>query len=183
MVTIMDADRTVTTNNEKETIMNTDHRITVTGDQIRIMLPRNEHRVGDLVPFTWPDGTPAVAKLEQVTTTNHTLDWWMFADHETLEPEIELETVEPTSQDEPTRRYRLLARFYDDHVSRDLPGGVEISRRKNEVTVELTAAEFDEMLSDARYYSDRSMFEWEQQYICSSAEGTVRRLEKAGPPA
>jgi hypothetical protein len=158
------------------------NHISVTGDEIRIMLPRNEHRVGDLVPFKWSDGTPAIAKLKQVTTSNHTFDWWRFADIEP-EPETTQEEQPVETTGEPTRRYRLLARFYDDHCSRDLPGGTVVSRRKNEVTVELNAAEYTEMLSDARYYSDRSMFEWEQQYLCSSAEGTARRLEKTGPPA
>jgi len=165
--------------------MNTPYRdrISVSGDEIRILLSRKEHKAGDLVPFIWPDGTPGVARLERVTTTNHTFDWWVFADEASDQPDTQGDDATEASQPTVTvKKYRLLARFYDDHVARDLPGGRLISRRKNEVTVELTAAEFDEMLSDARHYSDRSQFEWDQQYLCSSAEGTVRRLEKTGPP-
>lgn len=53
-----------------------------------------------------------------------------------------------------TNTYRLPPRFYDDHVDRDLPAGVELSRTKTHVVVEMDDYVAEEILDDARYYSE-----------------------------
>lgn len=66
-------------------------------------------------------------------------------------------------------------RFYDDHVSRDLPAGTEIKRGRDLVTVELTADELAELRSDATHYADSSNG-FEDRGLVQSARATVKRL-------
>jgi hypothetical protein len=71
--------------------------------------------------------------------------------------------------------HRLPPTFYDDHVARDLPAGVEVRRTKTHVFVELTDAEVDELLSDARHYATPGMFP-DYPGLVSSARATVKAL-------
>jgi len=77
--------------------------------------------------------------------------------------------------------------FYDDHVSRDLPAGTEIKRTQRYVRVELTREAYDDLLSDARHYSEPDP-SWTIRYdahllaISRSARATVKRLEAIEPP-
>jgi hypothetical protein len=78
----------------------------------------------------------------------------------------------------------LPERFYDDHVARDLPGGVRVRDLKGYRRVKLNRAEYDEMLSDARHYAHANGprdFEGASGLV-SSARGAVKRLEKVGRP-
>ena len=82
-----------------------------------------------------------------------------------------------------TLTYELPARFFEDHESRGLFNGRVDRRTKSTVTVAMTVLGFDEMLSDARFYST----EWrhmgpEYMGLGSSARATVRRLEAVGRP-
>lgn len=43
--------------------------------------------------------------------------------------------------------------FWEDHVARDLPGGEVQAYKGNDVVVRLDAPTYDELLSDADYYS------------------------------
>ena len=49
---------------------------------------------------------------------------------------------------------QLPVKFYDDHVSRDLPGGEEIKRNKRYVTLLANEATIEEIRDDADYYAD-----------------------------
>lgn len=81
---------------------------------------------------------------------------------------------------ESTRRVTVTALFYDDHVSRDLDGGVEVKRTKLLVTVDLTDVEWAELLSDADYYAgEAAAFGPDFAGICSSAKITARRMRAA----
>lgn len=85
----------------------------------------------------------------------------------------------------PTATYTLPAKFYDDHVSRDLEAGKEIRRKARRVVVELDRDSYDELLNDAEYYSDRwgpSGYEGERS-MRRSAERTVQILKENGAPA
>lgn len=69
-------------------------------------------------------------------------------------------------------------RFYDDHVSRDLPAGVEVKRTGTSVTVRLTPDEFAELRSDAAYYAQIEGDPW-LRGIISSAKATLNALDRA----
>ena len=77
--------------------------------------------------------------------------------------------------------------FYDDHASRDLASGRELKRTKRYVRVELDREAYDELLSDARHYSEPDP-SWTIKYdahllaISRSARATVKRLEAVEPP-
>ena len=80
--------------------------------------------------------------------------------------------------------YRLPPTFYDDHVSRDLPGGAVVRRNKIFVYAELTEDEVAEIQSDAEYYATEMMEnarydrdEW-LLAICKSARSTVEAIAK-----
>lgn len=81
-----------------------------------------------------------------------------------------------------TTTYDLPPRFYDDHVDRDLPAGTEVHRTRRYVRVKLTGNEYDEVLSDARHYSDYATYGEEYFGLVSSARATVKRLLAAGRP-
>lgn len=75
------------------------------------------------------------------------------------------------------------ATFYDDHVSRDCLPGSDVTCKANRVTVTLDAAAYDDLLSDAEFYSDASQFEgWDMRSLCASARRTVVALRKVGRP-
>lgn len=80
---------------------------------------------------------------------------------------------------------KVPAIFWDDHFSRDLDfTSVEVSRNKLTVTLRMTDAALDELISDADYYAN-FMKEWESEggygkSVCSSARSTVKALERAG---
>ena len=78
--------------------------------------------------------------------------------------------------------YVVPARFYDDHVSRDLPAGVEVKRTRNLVTVTLSPEEYSELLSDAHYYAGSAgELDRDMAGLVSSARATVRRLTAPAP--
>lgn len=79
----------------------------------------------------------------------------------------------------------LPPRFYDDHVARDLPGGVVVKRTTRLVRVELNRAGYDELLADARHYAGDAMAEYATDGglgLIASARTTVRRLLAAPHP-
>lgn len=84
-----------------------------------------------------------------------------------------------------TTTYSTPPRFYDDHVSRDLPGGKIVKRTERLVTVELTDDEAAELLSDAAYYvaAGTDVFGTDSLGLISSARATERRLLAAGVTA
>jgi hypothetical protein len=71
--------------------------------------------------------------------------------------------------------------FYDDHVARDLPAGVEVKRTSRGVVVDLTPDELAELRSDAVHYSN-AVRDMGSDFIGlqSSARATVRALDKQG---
>lgn len=72
------------------------------------------------------------------------------------------------------------ARFYWDHVERDCSRGTVVKSTKSKVTVTFTDEEFDDLLSDAEYYSDASQFSepW-LRGLSSSARATLKVLRAA----
>jgi hypothetical protein len=72
-------------------------------------------------------------------------------------------------------------RFYDDHVSRDLPAGLEVERKRSKVRVRADRPTFSEILDDARHQVYMSA-ELGREYLglVSSARATVRALEAEG---
>lgn len=79
--------------------------------------------------------------------------------------------------------YRLPPVFYDDHVARALPAGELVRRTSRHVFVELDAAAFDELVSDARYYADEmGDAGFDGHGLVTSARATLRALEAAGRP-
>ena len=68
--------------------------------------------------------------------------------------------------------------FWDDHKSRDLPAGEEISRNKVRVTVSVTRAEFVEIWSDAEFYAKVDGF-WEPDWrLIGSAKSTMNACKR-----
>ena len=84
-----------------------------------------------------------------------------------------------TTQNETTVLLTIPKRFYDNHVWRDLPAGTVIKETARKYTVEVTREELDELLSDARYYSDGAGWSDPQDMrpICASARATVKAIE------
>ena len=80
----------------------------------------------------------------------------------------------------------LPPRFYDDHVDRELPSGIEVKRTKNYVRVILDHAAYDDLLSDALYYvdaaSDMLSGSPELLGLIASARATARRLSAMPVP-
>lgn len=72
--------------------------------------------------------------------------------------------------------YRLPPAFYDDHVARELPAGVELRRTRSHVYVALSAAERDELLDDARFYVTDGKYMDGAFGLTSSARATVKAL-------
>jgi hypothetical protein len=78
----------------------------------------------------------------------------------------------------------LPPRFYDDHVSRELPAGTEIHRTARLVTVELSREDYAELRSDAEHYAGgrASGFDDPDLFgLVSSARATLRRLPTQWP--
>lgn len=88
--------------------------------------------------------------------------------------------------DNPYVTVSLPPRFVGDYMDRGLPspdegGELEVVKAtQRAMTVRLNKAAFDDLLSDARFYSDAN--QWPAsvfQYLGMSARATVRRLENA----
>lgn len=75
----------------------------------------------------------------------------------------------------------LPARFYDDHVARDLPAGVEVDREGHVVQVRAERCVFSEILDDARHLVFMAA-ELGPAYLglVASARAAERRLVEAG---
>ena len=79
--------------------------------------------------------------------------------------------------------YRLPPAFYWDHQARDLPAGQVVRETKTHVYVELDAETWDELRSDASYYSDPGIAADMGLFgLASSARATVKALDKQGRP-
>lgn len=73
---------------------------------------------------------------------------------------------------------RLPRTFYDDHVARDLPGGIVHNATKSHVHVTLDPLELAELLSDARHYASEWKFMGREfAGLGASARATVRVIE------
>ena len=83
-----------------------------------------------------------------------------------------------------TTTVRLPSIFWNDHDSRDLPGGTLIRESKRFVYLEVTPDELDEIESDAKYYADEMIetAKYERDdwllSICGSARSTVQVIKK-----
>lgn len=81
-------------------------------------------------------------------------------------------------------RIELPKQFWNDHSNRNLPSGQLLEVRKTTVVIEVTVEELNEILDDARFYSDSNyvISEMGREYIglVSSARATVRAIEKIG---
>jgi hypothetical protein len=89
----------------------------------------------------------------------------------------------------PTVTVDLPVRFYDDHVGRGLIAGTEVKRLARVVRVDLTAADYDELRSDADHYANGAMDDMYADDFASasaliqSAKATLKRLDAAQRPA
>ena len=81
--------------------------------------------------------------------------------------------------------YRIPRAFYDDHVSRELPAGSVVKVLAKKYDVALDAAEYDELLSDARFYVGEGVGVFGAEYVglIASARATVKALVAAPAPA
>lgn len=75
-----------------------------------------------------------------------------------------------------TKSYKLPPTFYWDHVTRELPAGTLIRETARQVIVELTEAEYDEILSDAEFYLDSRYGPQIDPGLRASARATAKRL-------
>ncbi|WP_224962601.1 hypothetical protein [Geomonas subterranea] len=75
-------------------------------------------------------------------------------------------------------RIKLPARFFFDHMERDLPPGTIVHAGKALVDVEVTPTELEEIESDALYYADRDGPDGQPDGLKESAKRTLRRIEK-----
>jgi hypothetical protein len=86
----------------------------------------------------------------------------------------------------PTQTYRVAPTFFADHVLRDLPeaGRQAVLREtRSYVEVELDGDAYDDLLSDARYYSDPGIArDMGLPGLAVSARAVARRLEQDGRP-
>lgn len=80
--------------------------------------------------------------------------------------------------------------FWRDHEDRGLVSSsgtyvqYVVGYKAKKIVVSLSVADALELLSDAEYYSDTSMgWEWELQYLVSSARATVNAINKQWPTA
>jgi len=74
----------------------------------------------------------------------------------------------------------LPAKFWLDHVEREcVPRPRSVRRLGDRIEVEGSLAEFEQVLSDARYYADPVDFDPEYRPLCASAARAVRVLERA----
>ena len=79
-------------------------------------------------------------------------------------------------RDGSTVQVRLPARFYEDHVARDLPSGVVVKRLAREVDVRLDREALDDLRSDAEHYATEPSYRTYDPGLVSSAKATLRRL-------
>jgi hypothetical protein len=78
-----------------------------------------------------------------------------------------------------TIRLELPKAFYADHVSRDLPGGEEVSQTARKVTVLMSAEEVAELLSDAEHYTTEARHMGPEYFgLGRSAAATVRAINE-----
>src|SRR5690606_2495114 len=70
--------------------------------------------------------------------------------------------------------------FYDDHVSRDLPGGREIKRLARNTRVELDQAAYDDLVDDAKLYLEVDDYQESVPFLVISARATLKALQKVG---
>ena len=78
---------------------------------------------------------------------------------------------------------KLPKRFYFDHLERDCASGTIDRETKTHVFVTLDRESYDDLLSDADYYSDATQFDRYLNGLCASARATKRALLAAGRPA
>lgn len=86
---------------------------------------------------------------------------------------------------ERTVTVKIPKRFYDDHVARDLPAGKVVEDMPRHYRVELNAADYTELLSDADHYvwlGRTGDLDPEYFGLVSSARATVAALRKVDPP-
>lgn len=85
-----------------------------------------------------------------------------------------------------TKTYRLPPRFYEDHTARDLPEdgiSAKVSENARFVYVEMDAAAYDDLLSDAEHYADEGIAaEMGLPTLAASARRTVAALNRQGRP-
>ena len=76
-----------------------------------------------------------------------------------------------------THVYRISKRFAEDHWSRDLGTSDRVVHEtKNHYFVRMTDANASDMLSDAEFYSDPTMFDADLMWLVSAARGTAHTL-------
>lgn len=68
--------------------------------------------------------------------------------------------------------------FAEDHINRECASGILVRETKRTMTFEMGNDDFEDWLSDARYYSDAYGFDFEdQRRVCRSAKRCVEILE------
>lgn len=86
--------------------------------------------------------------------------------------------------DGPAREYRLPGAFYHHHVAQDLLAGGLVREAGRQVVVLLDGAAWDELRSDAAFYSDGGpAADMRMPGLARSAAATVRALDRQGRPA
>jgi hypothetical protein len=81
---------------------------------------------------------------------------------------------------EPTWRIRISKFFWEDHIARDLPGGVLVKEMKRIVEIDVTRDEIIELWSDADYYawtSAQGGFGGDFGDLARSARGVVAKFD------
>lgn len=84
-----------------------------------------------------------------------------------------------------TKTYKLPKRFAEDHWGRDLGRNDEVVRETStHFFVEMDADGYSDMLGDAEFYSDHTLFDPPNAYfgLAQSAKATVKALVAAGEP-
>lgn len=75
-------------------------------------------------------------------------------------------------------QYRLPRKFWNDHAERGLPAGNYITESGNIVWITASDDEINEILSDAKFYSDRWGPDCIEPSLKRSAIATVKAIEK-----
>jgi hypothetical protein len=75
-------------------------------------------------------------------------------------------------------KLRLPRKFYEDHEERDLPSGTVLSRTQKRVLIEADQDTVDEILSDAKYYSNEWGPDCIERSLKVSALNTVKAILK-----
>ena len=70
--------------------------------------------------------------------------------------------------------------FFDDHQNRGLVSAESriVKTLSKHLIVELTVSDLDELISDCEHYTTRGQYEWEFQYLVSSARATLAAIRK-----